>query len=112
MITLRCLSFMLFSILDILCLTIGGYIIKKRIRPFPNKLIPLLNTVVSFIAACVWSVASKHTHSILFCGYIGIVYGLASIGLHQIIKQTINYVKIRRYIKNNDRKSQIVSMSD
>lgn len=112
MINLKCVNFILFSIFDILCLTLGGHIVKKHIKPFPNKMIPLLNTVMSLIATCVWSILSKHTHSILFCGYMGLVYGLASIGLHQVIKQTISYFKLRKYLKNNNEKSHIVSMSD
>lgn len=113
MINVSCVDFIIFSILDILFLNIAGYIIKKYFVVFPNKMIPMLNTLTSLIITCIWGVASEHNHTILFCAQIGIIYGLASIGLHQITKQTIDYFRIRKYMKKQYKnKSHIISMSD
>lgn len=113
MINITCVNFIIFSIVDILFLTLAGYINKRYIIAFPNKLIPILNILTSLVITCLWGVISKHDHTILFCAQVGVIYGMASIGLHQAIKQTIDYFKIRRYIREKfSDESHIVSMSD
>ena len=113
MINVSCVSFIVFSILDILFLNFIGHIVKKRFVVFPNKLIPILNIILSLIATCIWGVFSEHNYAISIYIQIGIVYGLASVGLHQVVKQTIDYFKIYNYIKKGQKKkSHIVSMSD
>lgn len=113
MINIPCVNFVIFSTIDILFLVLAGCIIKKYLVAFPNKLIPILNTVASLIITCVWGVASNHDHPLFFCAQVGVIYGLASIGLHQMVKQTVDYFKIRNYMKKElNKKSRIISMSD
>lgn len=113
MIDIPCINFIVFSILDILFLNLAGYVIKRYLIAFPNKLIPILNMVASLIITCIWGVASQHNHTIFFCAQVGAIYGLASTGLHQVIKQTTDFFRIRNYLKSEQKKkSHIVTMSD
>lgn len=105
-------NFVFFSTMDILCLSIGTFILKKYVRKFPHKLIPIFNVMISTVLTWLW--ALKEGHACLMYIQIGFCYGLSSVGLHQLIKQTNNYIRICKY-KKQKRKAHsehIITMSD
>ena len=75
------------------CLVIG-YLLKN-FAPGDNKWIPLIVTCLGAIFACL------STKSIEFNIIVaGMVTGLASTGLHQVLKETFGLGKTKKYERN------------
>lgn len=103
-------SFILYSIICIICLCLCGYIIKRYVFVYPNKLIPIFNVIFSVVMSCVWSLGIEHKLDILFIFFVGTIYGLASVGLHQIIKQTYTHIKMMGLRKSGKKRGRRVSI--
>lgn len=113
MINIPCVSFTVFGAFNILCLALAGFILKKYLIRFPNKLIPILNVFASIVITCIYGVLSNHVHLLYFYIFIGMIYGLASVGLHQMVKQTRDYFKLKKYMKDRYiKEGHTISMSD
>ncbi len=93
--------FSIFIILDILGICLSAFIFKKFIKKFPNKLIPLVNISMSMITTiCYLDYHFQKKAPMLFLIVMGLIDGLAATGLHQLVKQTKQYIFIKWKIKN------------
>ena len=103
--------FSIFIIIDILGLCLCSFLLKRGIKKFPNKLIPLANVIVSITTTILY--LDYHFNKkapLLFLIVMGIIDGLAATGLHQLIKQTKQYITIKYKLKNFKKdKRKIVS---
>lgn len=61
-----------------------GYVIKKSVRPIPNRYIPCILAVMGMILGCV----SNHAVTLENMVY-GMFSGLASTGFHQMFKEMV-----------------------
>ena len=100
MIRIYDLKFSIFSLVDILGLCLCGFILKKYINKFPNKLTPIVVVSLSLVTSFFYLSYHFGGFPIHFYLITGLENGLASIGLHQIYKQTSRYLKIKRVFKN------------
>lgn len=101
MISLFDARFSMFLIFDVLGLCLCSFLLKKFIKKFPNKLIPLTNVIVSLITTLIYLDFHFDNHApIFFRVVMGILDGLAAVGLHQFIKKTYQYFIINWKIKN------------
>lgn len=84
------------TLIDLCLLVIGCQIIKKHFQQLPDTLIPLvcvlLSTVVSLILVKFIIFEDKY----LFLLHIGIINGLAAVGLNQLYRQTRRYILVKR----------------
>lgn len=94
------LKFSIFSLVDVLGLCLCSFILKKYVKKFPNKLIPIVDVVLSLITSLLYLTYHFSGFPIRFYIITGIENGLAAVGLHQLIKQTKQYLKIRKIFKN------------
>ena len=86
--------FSIFIILDVLGICLSAFILKKFIKKFPNKLIPLVNICISMITTvCYLDYHFNKKAPMLFLIVMGLMDGLAATGLHQLVKQTRHYMK-------------------
>ena len=70
-------------IVMVICLCVG-YILKHWVKDVDNKVIPTVVAILGGILACLTE--RSITVELIGCG---LVTGLASTGLHQVFKQTI-----------------------
>lgn len=114
MINLLFEDFIVFSILVILCLNVVGFTLKK-IMKFPDPLIPITLSLLSFILTISWYIFIKEIDSLRWAILFGMLYGLSAIGLHQIIKQTRTYFRafiFNKYKKERRKRERKVSITD
>lgn len=62
--------------------------IYKRYTPAEGKLLPVLSIVTGILLACVWALAFDHLSLIGAYALAGLLSGLASVGVYQIVKPT------------------------
>ncbi|WP_445622569.1 holin [Lacticaseibacillus paracasei] len=67
-------------------ITTGFTEIFKRYTPADGKLLPILSIVTGILLACVWAMAFDHLPLIGAYALAGLLSGLSSIGVYQIIK--------------------------
>lgn len=109
MMTLLVHRFVIYSILDILSLYIGCFILKKYAKGFPEQFIPLVAILLSIIVSIIWCYGGAITAHPFFYVFIGCIQGLATVGLHQLIKQIRQYFyfkKQSKILKENNRRKQ------
>lgn len=103
--------FSIFIMIDILGLCLCSFLLKRFVKKFPNKLIPLVNVITSIITTVLY--LDYHFNKkapLLFLFVMGVIDGLAATGLHQLIKQTKQYVFIKGKLKHFKKdKRKIVS---
>lgn len=99
MMTLLVHRFMIYSILDMLCLYIGCFILKKYAKGFPEQYIPVVAVVLSIIVSIIWCYGGAITAHPFFYVFVGFIQGLATVGLHQLIKQ----IRERFYFKKQEK---------
>lgn len=87
-----------------LSICLGSFLLKHWVPQFPNKLIPIVNLVVAVICVIVWFPLIKMGYPLELRVFNGVLYGLSSTGLHQIFKQTNEYIRLRKYKKYYDSK--------
>ena len=93
--------FSIFIIIDILGLCLCSFLLKKFVKKFPNKLIPLVNVTLSTITTMLYlDYHFQNRAPMLFLAVMGVIDGLAATGLHQLVKQTSQYLFIKNKIKN------------
>lgn len=102
-----------FHITCIMCLMLGGSLLKRWCRKYPYELIPALLVLMSVIVTAIHFNKFQEINHWNIRLMDGLVHGLAAVGLHQTFKQTIRFFEIRRLKKklaNDKRKrSRIVS---
>lgn len=99
MISIFWTNFLTFTLVDILGLYLGCYLVKKYIRKFPEQLIPIIAVISSVLLSFIWVQIRDVNHVMYFYLEIGIVHGLAVVGLNQLYKQTRKYILYRRALK-------------
>lgn len=92
-------NFLIFTAVCILFLNIGMMILKKYCKAIPDQLLPIIALISSVTATMIWyNVGTTHA-SLWFYLEEGITNGLASVGLHQLIKQLKRYFSVKKYLK-------------
>lgn len=102
--------FITYGALVPLSICLGSYFLKNKIPQFPNRLIPIVNLIVSMLLVTLWYPLIIMHYPLPLRIFNGILYGLAATGLHQLVKQTRDYIRIKKYIKylkSNHRKEDI-----
>ena len=95
------LKFSLFIIFDVLGLYLCSFLLKRVVKKFPNKLIPLVNVILSIVTTMLYlDYHFEHKAPIRFLFVMGCLDGLAATGLHRLIKQTHQYLTIKKTISN------------
>lgn len=67
-------------------ITTGFTEIFKRYTPAEGKLLPILSIGTGILLACVWAMAFDHLPLIGAYALAGLLSGLSSIGVYQIVK--------------------------
>lgn len=67
-------------------ITTGFTEIFKRYTPAEGKLLPVLSIATGILLACVWAMAFGHLPLIGAYALAGLLSGLSSIGVYQIVK--------------------------
>ena len=102
------LRFSLFIIVDVIGLCLCSFLLKRFIKKFPNKLIPLTNVCVSLITTTLYlNYHFQRKAPFLFLFVMGILDGLSAVGLHQLIKKTYQFFLINwkaKHIRKDKRK--------
>lgn len=88
-----------FHITCIICLMIGGTLLKKLCKKYPYELIPILLVGMSIIVTAVHFNKFQDIHYWNIRLMDGMVHGLAAVGLHQTFKQTRRFFEMRK-LKN------------
>ncbi len=91
--------FFLFSAFDILFLYISCWMLKHLVHKFPEQLIPLYSVTMSILLALIWIDVENITPGYYYLFEIGIMHGFGVIGINQLYKQTIKYIKYRKGLK-------------
>lgn len=82
-----------------LCILLGAYVIKHYIPAFPDKLIPIVNIIVSVLCLIFWSPLIKAPWPLNLRIFNGVLYGFAATGIHQTWKQLRAFFRIKKYRK-------------
>lgn len=91
--------FSLFTIFDILGICLCAFLLKKFVRNFPHKLIPIMNVCLSLLTTFIYLHHHRTGWPVYFLIVTGITGGLAATGLHQVFKQTRIYLTIKYYLR-------------
>ncbi|EKQ17996.1 holin [Lacticaseibacillus paracasei] len=67
-------------------ITTGFTEIFKRYTPAEGKLLPVLSIGTGILLACIWAVAFGHLTLLGAYALAGLLSGLASVGVYQIVK--------------------------
>ncbi|MCP9304412.1 holin [Lacticaseibacillus paracasei] len=67
-------------------ITTGFTEIFKRYTPAEGKLLPVLSIGTGILLACIWAVAFGHLALLGAYALAGLLSGLASVGVYQIVK--------------------------
>lgn len=67
-------------------ITTGFTEVFKRYTPAEGKLLPVLSIGTGILLACIWAVAFDHLPLIGAYALAGLLAGLASVGVYQIVK--------------------------
>ena len=102
------LRFSLFIIADVIGLCLCSFLLKKFVKKFPNKLIPLTNVCVSLATTMLYlNYHFQRKAPLLFLIVMAMLDGLSAVGLHQLIKKTYQFFLINwkvKHIKKDKRK--------
>lgn len=82
-----------------ICLCFSSFIIKHYIVQISNKLIPLINLVMAILFTLFWYPLYIRDYPVVMRIFNGFLYGLVCTGLHQLFKQTSEYIRIHRYLR-------------
>lgn len=94
-----------YSVICIICLCLGGVVIKKWLRfAICPHLIPLVLLVLSFIISNLYIGGWEAVITPNLNDVKAITNGLAAVGLHQLITQTWQHIKFRRLKKDKNYK--------
>ena len=69
-----------------ICLAVG-YVLKHSFEKFPNKLIPLMALCLGTILTIVANINTNITLEVILSGMIS---GLASTGMHELLRNLLN----------------------
>lgn len=94
-----------YTVICIICLCIGGAIIKKYLRNIicPH-LIPLVLVILSFIVSNLYTNGFEALFTLNINDVRAVTNGLAAVGLHQLISKTYLHIKYRKLKKDNSYK--------
>ena len=95
------LRFSFFCFADIVLLCFMSFVLKKFVKKFPNKLIPIVDVVVSLLTTISYIRYKGIEVPLHFTIIMGIVDGLAAVGLHQVYKQTKAYFVLKKLMRTS-----------
>lgn len=90
-------QFLLFTVICITCLYIGGWIIKKYCKQIPEQFIPLILVTMSLIAQVTWCRGNHYIMPWPFYVEEGLSNGFAAVGVNQLVKQIKRYYNVIKY---------------
>ena len=100
----------LYTVFCIICLCLGGIIIKKYLRSvICPHLIPLLLVILSFVVSNLYTNGFEALFTLNINDIRAITNGLAAVGLHQLISKTYLHIKYRKIQKDGKYRGKKIS---
>lgn len=90
----------LYTVLCIICLCIGGTILKKHCKhKICPHLIPLVIVILSFVISNLYTGGLQALFTLNIHDVRAITNGLSAIGLHQLISKTYDHFRYKKMYK-------------